>query len=190
MKITVLAHLVMRANTLVEADTLRDALWGDEPPDSAVNIVQSYVSHLRRALGRERIAGLVSVFEPFFRGELPAEFAEAAADIAHTDDLVPGADAARLALRLVTTAFTTGFYPLDVVRVLRFLPHLRVKQDAVPGMTIPVWYTAQKPGFYDLVCAELCGWGHYKMKGRLTVQNEDDFNRWLEELRVNQESEK
>jgi cytochrome c oxidase subunit 2 len=71
-----------------------------------------------------------------------------------------------------------------------FLPNLRVKQDAVPGMTIPVWYTAVKPGNYDLVCAELCGWGHYKMKGRLTVQNPDDFSRWLEELRVNQESEK
>lgn len=77
-------------------------------------------------LGRERIAGLVGVFEPFFRGELPAEFAEAAADIAHTDDLVPGADAARLGLRLVTTAFDAGFHPLDVIRVLRFFPHLRV----------------------------------------------------------------
>ena len=53
----VLAHLVMRANTLVEAEALRDALWGDEPPESAVNVVQSYVSHLRRALGRDRIAG-------------------------------------------------------------------------------------------------------------------------------------
>ncbi len=50
-----------------------------------------------------------------------------------------------------------------------FLPNLRVKQDAVPGMKIPVWFRAVKEGQYDLVCAELCGWGHYKMKGRLTV---------------------
>ncbi len=52
-----------------------------------------------------------------------------------------------------------------------FLPNLRVKQDAVPGSTIPVWFRAKKTGTFDLVCAELCGWGHYKMKGRLTVES-------------------
>lgn len=50
-----------------------------------------------------------------------------------------------------------------------FLPNLRVKQDAVPGMKIPVWFQATEAGEYDLVCAELCGWGHYKMKGRILV---------------------
>lgn len=70
-----------------------------------------------------------------------------------------------------------------------FLPNLRVKQDAVPGMSIPVWYTAIKSGSYDLVCAELCGWGHYKMKGRLTVESDEDFARWLEGVRKNQEAE-
>lgn len=78
------------------------------------------------SLGRERVAGLVGVFEPFFRAELPAEFAETAADIAHTDDLVPTADAARLGVRLIATAFDAGFHPMDLVRLLRFLPHLRV----------------------------------------------------------------
>lgn len=60
-----------------------------------------------------------------------------------------------------------------------FLPNLRVKQDAVPGMKIPVWFRAMEPGTYDLVCAELCGWGHYKMKGRLTVESREDFEAWL-----------
>jgi cytochrome c oxidase subunit 2 len=60
-----------------------------------------------------------------------------------------------------------------------FLPHLRIKQDAVPGSKIPVWFRAKEIGVYDLVCAELCGWGHYKMKGRLTVQSRADFNAWL-----------
>jgi cytochrome c oxidase subunit 2 len=69
-----------------------------------------------------------------------------------------------------------------------FLPELRVKQDAVPGMNIPVWFKALKPGQYDLVCAELCGWGHYKMKGRLTVQSREDFDAWLEQMRVEQEA--
>jgi cytochrome c oxidase subunit 2 len=60
-----------------------------------------------------------------------------------------------------------------------FLPNARVKQDAVPGMKIPVWFRATETGSYDLVCAELCGWGHYKMKGRLTVESREDFNQWL-----------
>ena len=67
-----------------------------------------------------------------------------------------------------------------------FLPNLRVKQDAVPGMKIPVWFKATKQGYYDLVCAELCGWGHYKMKGRLTVESRDAFDAWLAELKKEQ----
>jgi cytochrome c oxidase subunit 2 len=61
-----------------------------------------------------------------------------------------------------------------------FLPNLRVKQDAVPGMKIPVWFKASEVGQYDLVCAELCGWGHYKMKGRITIESREDFDAWLE----------
>ena len=62
-----------------------------------------------------------------------------------------------------------------------FLPNVRVKQDAVPGMKIPVWFRATETGTFDLVCAELCGWGHYKMKGRLTVESREDFDKWLEQ---------
>jgi WD40 repeat protein/DNA-binding SARP family transcriptional activator/class 3 adenylate cyclase len=51
----VLAHLLVRANQLVPADTLVDEIWGEEPPDQARNIIQTYVSHLRKALGRDRI---------------------------------------------------------------------------------------------------------------------------------------
>lgn len=78
------------------------------------------------SIGRERVAALVGVFEPFFKGELSAEFAEAAAEVANTDDLVPGADAPRLGVRLIAAAFEAGFQPLDLLRVLRVLPHLRV----------------------------------------------------------------
>jgi cytochrome c oxidase subunit 2 len=60
-----------------------------------------------------------------------------------------------------------------------FLPNLRIKQDAVPGMTIPVWFRATDQGQFDLVCAELCGWGHYKMKGRLTIESRSDYDAWL-----------
>jgi cytochrome c oxidase subunit 2 len=80
-----------------------------------------------------------------------------------------------------------------------FLPNLRVKQDAVPGMTIPVWFNVDPslaqvsdgaPKTYDLTCAELCGWGHYKMRGRLTVQSPTDFQAWLVAMGQEQEAEK
>jgi len=94
------------------------------------------------------------------------------------------------------------------------LPHFRVKQDALPGKTIPVWFTPthsntrrvvlevdkegdpirfgwedgypdpKKPKdanfIWDLACAELCGWGHYRMIGRVYVhKDENDFLDWL-----------
>ena len=69
-----------------------------------------------------------------------------------------------------------------------FLPNLRLKQDVVPGMKQFVWFTAQREGTFDIVCAELCGWGHYKMKGRLTVESREDFDRWMAEKYEQQET--
>src|SRR5215211_5463494 len=51
----VLAHLVLRANQLVPAATLIDQVWPEEPPGRARNVIQTYVSHLRKALGHDRI---------------------------------------------------------------------------------------------------------------------------------------
>lgn len=69
-----------------------------------------------------------------------------------------------------------------------FLPNLRVKQDAVPGSKIPIWFRATKEGEYDLVCAELCGWGHYKMKGRLIIESRETFDAWLQQKHEEQEA--
>jgi cytochrome c oxidase subunit 2 len=57
-----------------------------------------------------------------------------------------------------------------------FVPQFRLKQDALPGHTIPVWFQAEEEGLYDLVCAELCGWGHYKMAGRVRVVSAQEFD--------------
>jgi cytochrome c oxidase subunit 2 len=65
-----------------------------------------------------------------------------------------------------------------------FVPVFRLKQDAVPGMEIPVWFRAEKAGEYDLICAELCGWGHYKMAGKIRVLPKQDFDRWLADKRA------
>ena len=68
-----------------------------------------------------------------------------------------------------------------------FLPNLRIKQDLVPGMRQFTWFHANQGGIYDLVCAELCGWGHYKMRGRLVVESRADFDAWLSEMAAEQE---
>jgi cytochrome c oxidase subunit 2 len=60
-----------------------------------------------------------------------------------------------------------------------FVPQFRVKQDAVPGMAIPVHFTASKPGEYEIACAELCGMQHYKMRGRLQVVTDEEHQSWL-----------
>ncbi|MER3441429.1 MAG: cytochrome c oxidase subunit II [Gemmataceae bacterium] len=62
-----------------------------------------------------------------------------------------------------------------------WLPKARVKQDALPGHLIPVWFDAQKPGTYEWVCAELCGWGHYRMRAKLFVHEKAEFEKWLQE---------
>jgi cytochrome c oxidase subunit II len=62
-----------------------------------------------------------------------------------------------------------------------FLPNLRFKQDAVPGRDIPGWFQANKPGRYEIPCAELCGFGHSGMKGWLYVQSAEDYQKWFKE---------
>jgi len=62
-----------------------------------------------------------------------------------------------------------------------FLPNLRLKQDAVPGRTVLVWFDATKPGKYELPCAELCGFGHSGMKGWLHVHTAEDYKKWADE---------
>ena len=62
-----------------------------------------------------------------------------------------------------------------------FIPNLRLKQDAVPGRTILVWFEATKPGRYELPCAELCGFGHSGMRGWLHVHTSEEYQQWAAE---------
>jgi len=63
---------------------------------------------------------------------------------------------------------------LDVIHSF-FLPQFRVKQDAMPGMTGEIWFVPTKAGEYEIACAEHCGLGHYRMKGKLTVVPAAEF---------------
>lgn len=61
------------------------------------------------------------------------------------------------------------------------IPVLRVKQDAIPGMRIPVWFEATQTGNYEIACAQLCGNNHYSMRAILVVESATDFEAWVEE---------
>lgn len=69
---------------------------------------------------------------------------------------------------------------LDVIHSF-FLPNFRVKQDAIPGLTIPVWVEPTETGEYEIACAQLCGLGHYRMNGYLTVHTQEAFEAWRAE---------
>ncbi len=60
-----------------------------------------------------------------------------------------------------------------------YVRELRVQQDFVPGLSIPVHFTAIQTGRYEIVCTQLCGLGHYNMKAYLSVLSQSDFDDWL-----------
>lgn len=67
---------------------------------------------------------------------------------------------------------------VDVIHDL-FVPQLRFKQDAVPGLNIHMHFKPTAIGEYEIACAELCGLGHYKMHGMVHVVSQEDFDKWL-----------
>ena len=62
-----------------------------------------------------------------------------------------------------------------------YLPNLRLRQDAVPGRTILVWFEVTKPGKYEIPCSQLCGFGHSGMKGWLYVHTPEEYAKWAQE---------
>ena len=58
----------------------------------------------------------------------------------------------------------------------------RVKMDLVPGLVSYLWLTPNKAGTYDILCEELCGIGHHIMRGRVVVEEQADYDAWLETL--------
>ncbi len=69
---------------------------------------------------------------------------------------------------------------LDVIHSF-FVAELRVKQDAVPGMAVPIWFTPARVAEYEIACNQICGLGHYRMRGFLHVLEWEAFSKWLDE---------
>jgi cytochrome c oxidase subunit 2 len=101
------------------------------------------------------------------------------------------------------TTLNQLYLPVDKAVILKLrskdmihsfgVPEFRVKQDAIPGLTIPMWFvpnvttaemrtrTGNAEFVYEIACAQLCGLGHYRMRGFVTVQAADEFQKWLDE---------
>lgn len=60
-----------------------------------------------------------------------------------------------------------------------FIPGMRLKQDAIPGMTGHIQFTPVTPGDYVILCSQVCGLGHARMQARLRVVSPADYDRWL-----------
>ena len=59
------------------------------------------------------------------------------------------------------------------------VPAMRVKQDVIPGLFTPVWFTPTMNRTFDIACSQLCGLGHYRMRGVIVVESEAEFEAYL-----------
>lgn len=68
---------------------------------------------------------------------------------------------------------------MDVIHSFKLVA-MRVTQDAIPGMRVPIWFNPVKEGRYQIYCAQLCGNGHAAMSGgRLIVESQEAYTKWL-----------
>jgi len=67
---------------------------------------------------------------------------------------------------------------LDVLHNF-YIPQFRAKMDTLPGIISYYWFTPEKTGKFEILCAEYCGTGHYAMRGFVKVDEEKDYSNWL-----------
>ena len=67
---------------------------------------------------------------------------------------------------------------LDVLHNF-YVPQFRAKMDTLPGIITYYWFIPEKKGEYEILCAEYCGTGHYAMRGKVLVDEEQDYSNWL-----------
>jgi cytochrome c oxidase subunit 2 len=61
------------------------------------------------------------------------------------------------------------------------LIQMRVKQDAIPGQTIPLWFTPILTGDWEINCSQLCGLGHFRMRGAYSIKSQADYDAWMKQ---------
>jgi cytochrome c oxidase subunit 2 len=78
----------------------------------------------------------------------------------------------------VNTPVIVDLSSKDVIHSF-FLPVMRVKQDAIPGQKVSLWFEAKQNGEFEIACAQLCGLGHYRMRGFFNVIEKSKFEEWM-----------
>jgi cytochrome c oxidase subunit 2 len=101
-------------------------------------------------------------------------------DTAARDDIV----AATLTIP-VNTPIALTMHSKDVSHAL-FIPDLRIQQDFVPGLNIPVHFTATTVGRHEIVCTQLCGLGHYNMRAYVEIVTKEQYAQWLKDQAAQQ----
>ena len=77
----------------------------------------------------------------------------------------------------------------DVIHSFSLI-QMRVKQDTIPGESIPVWFTPTMTGDWEINCSQLCGLGHYRMRGFYSIKSQADYEAWLKETAASGLAEK
>ncbi len=165
--------LVSEAGVLVVASPTWKALYIDEPSDPlVVEVVGKQFEWLVRYPGRDGVFGKtdLGLVDPQEGNPLGVDEDDDQA----LDDVVKVGTLYLPKDRPVVIRLHTQ----DVIHSF-FVPHFRVKQDLIPGFPTRVKFTPTRTGDYELACSELCGLGHYRMRGTVHVLEPDEFEAWL-----------
>jgi len=163
-----LVTAAIMAGFLVHALDLWAKIQSDAPPDAMVVEITG-----QQFAWNVRYPGPDHVF-----GKTDAKFASQENPIGLDKSDPAGADDMMLLNQLYLPqgrAVRVRLRSMDVIHSF-FLPNFRVKQDAVPGMTVETWFTPTESGDFDIACAEHCGLGHYRMRGQVHVVAQDAFD--------------
>lgn len=98
-------------------------------------------------------------------------------DPAGKDDVVPPLNEIAVPIGKPVVVHCTS---KDVIHSFKINP-LRVTQDAIPGLSIPIWFVPTQEGHFMINCAQLCGNSHAFMKGHFYVKSQADYDKWLAE---------
>ena len=93
------------------------------------------------------------------------------------DDIVPPANTMNLPVDKPVIVYLST---QDVIHSMG-IAEMRVKQDAIPGIQVPVWWIPTVEGDFEINCSQLCGLGHYRMRAFVTVQSQAEFDAWMAE---------
>ena len=165
---------ISEAGVLVVGLPVFGQIYGDAPEDAfEVEVVGKQFEWLVRYPGPDGVFGRVDAeLVNDQRNPLGLDKADEAA----RDDIV------KRGVVMIPVDRTTVVLlrSLDVIHSFT-VPLFRTKQDTLPGFTARTMFVPEKIGEFELACAELCGLGHYEMKGKVIVNTEEDLEQWLSE---------